>query len=188
MQIIGGRFRGKKLATPEGADIVRPTSSRAREAIFNILLHSFQDYDFSLTGARTADLFSGTGALGLEALSRGAQHVTFVEKAVPALVALKRNVRSMRLEKETRILATDALQLPKATSPFSLILMDPPYAHAVTSTVLQDLAIKGWVTAGSVVVSETPAGVEQCSATGFQVLTERRYGKAMARFFLYRPE
>ena len=188
MQIIGGRFRGKKLVAPEGTDVVRPTAARAREAVFNILLHGLHGEGFTLAGATVADLFCGTGALGLEALSRGAQSATFVDRAPPALAALKRNIRALPLDQQTQIIAGDVLNLPRAITPFSLIFMDPPYAETVVETVLQNLATNGWVRTGSIIVVETAASTHHACVPDFQILKERRYGKTMTRFLLYRPE
>ncbi|NKD87723.1 16S rRNA (guanine(966)-N(2))-methyltransferase RsmD [Haematospirillum sp. 15-248] len=188
MQIIGGRFRGKKLVAPEGTDVVRPTAARAREAVFNILLHGLHREGFTLAGATVADLFCGTGALGLEALSRGAQSATFVDRAPTALAALKRNIRALPLDQQTQVIAGDVLNLPRAMAPFSLIFMDPPYAEAVAGTVLQNLATNGWVKTGSIVVVETATSAHHAYVPDFQILKERRYGKAMTRFLLYRPD
>jgi len=128
LRITAGAFKNRALKVPEG-EAVRPTSERARQAMFNRLEHSFQDYGFRLRRARVADLFAGTGALGLEALSRGAAHVTFVE--IARATHLKDNISALGVEDKTTVLTLDAAALPAAAQPYGLILMDAPYDFAV---------------------------------------------------------
>ncbi|GAB3123203.1 16S rRNA (guanine(966)-N(2))-methyltransferase RsmD [Novispirillum itersonii] len=186
MRIVGGRFRGKLLTAPEGRDEVRPTSDRAREAVFNVLLHRFQGRNgFMLSESRVLDVFAGTGALGLEALSRGARHVTFLERGPQALQALKANIRSMRADAECAVIAGDALKPPQARQPVSLVFLDPPYAQPLCSPVLTALAEKGWLAPGAVAVAETARDAEAVVPPGFTVVDTRDYGKARVTFLVW---
>lgn len=183
MRIVGGRFRGKLLTAPEGREEVRPTSDRAREAVFNVLLHRFQGRDgFMLSESRVLDVFAGTGALGLEALSRGARHVTFLERGPQALLALKANIRSMRAEADCSVIAGDALKPPQAKQTVSLVFLDPPYAQPLCSPVLTALAGRGWLAPGAVVVAETARDADPVTPDGFTTVDVRDYGKARVTF------
>lgn len=182
MRIVAGRFRGKRLTAPEGRDAVRPTSDRAREAVFNVLLHRFQGRGFNLTGARVVDAFAGTGAMGLEALSRGAGHVTFLENGRDALAALKANVRAMGAEREATVAAVDALRPPRASAPCQLGFLDPPYDSEALEPALDRLLAQGWFAPGAIVVCEHPFKHDLAVPPGYAVLDERRYGKAKVTF------
>ncbi len=184
MRIVAGRHRGRVLAAPEGGD-TRPTSDRAREALFNILAHRYAPEDFSLAEARVLDLFAGTGALGLEAYSRGATHVTFVERAPAALAALAANIRALKAETATAVLKADATHLPRATVPCSLVLLDPPYAAGAAADALASAAAAGWLRAGAVVVAETAASELPAWPQGFAVDDRRAYGKAALTFLRF---
>jgi len=184
VRIVAGRHRGRVLVAPEGGD-TRPTSDRAREALFNILAHRYAPDDFSLIDARVLDLFAGTGALGLEAYSRGAAHVTFVERAPIALAALAANIRGSKAEKATAVLKADATHLPRALVPCSLVLLDPPYAAGVAADALASAAATGWLRHGAVVVAETAASETPAWPEGFTVDDRRAYGKAALTFLRY---
>ena len=189
MRIVGGRFRGKLLTAPEGRDEVRPTSDRAREAVFNVLLHRFQGRNgFMLSESRVLDVFAGTGALGLEALSRGARHVTFLERGPQALQALKANIRSMRAEADTSVITGDALRPPQAKLPVSLVFLDPPYAQPLCAPALTALAGCGWLTPGAVAVAETAREAEAVTVDGFAVADVRDYGKARVTFLVWKGQ
>ena len=189
MRIVGGRFRGKLLTAPEGRDEVRPTSDRAREAVFNVLLHRFQGRNgFMLSESRVLDVFAGTGALGLEALSRGARHVTFLERGPQALQALKANIRSMRAEADTSVITGDALRPPQAKLPVSLVFLDPPYAQPLCAPALTALAGCGWLTPGAVAVAETAREAEAVTPDGFAVADVRDYGKARVTFLVWKGQ
>ncbi|SBW12501.1 16S rRNA (Guanine(966)-N(2))-methyltransferase [uncultured Alphaproteobacteria bacterium] len=179
MRIVAGRNKGRILAAPEGGD-TRPTSDRAREALFNILAHRYAPEDFSLHGARVLDLFAGTGALGLEAWSRGAAHVTFVERDAAALKALAANLRATRAEAE--ILRADATHPPRAKIACDLVFLDPPYAEGVAAAALAAADAAGWVRAGAVAVAETAAADAPVWPPGFVVDDRRVYGKAALTF------
>lgn len=175
MRIIGGARRGLKLAEVGEGDAaahLRPTSDRVREAIFNLLINAHGN---PVAGARVLDLFAGTGALGLEALSRGAAEVTFVDDGAKALTLLRANIAKMRAEGETRVLRLDARKLgPTADGAYTLLFLDPPYGKGLGETALTVALKGGWLAPGAMVVWEdgapvvVPQGVEQ--------VDQRKYG------------
>ena len=175
MRIIGGSRRGLKLAEVGEGDAaahLRPTSDRVREAIFNLLINAHGN---PVTGANVLDLFAGTGALGLEALSRGAQSATFVDDGKPALALLRANIAKMRAETETRILRQDATRLPPNTAaPFTLVFLDPPYGKGLGELALAAAHKGGWLAPGATVVWEE--AVAPTAPDGFLPLDQRRYG------------
>ncbi len=177
MRIIGGRARGLKLAevgVGDSAAHLRPTSDRVREAIFNLLVNG--GYGAPLQGARVLDLFAGTGALGLEALSRGASHATFVENGKVALGLLARNIALMRAEAETAVLRRDATNPgPNPGAAFDVVFLDPPYGKAMGETALQ--AARGWLAPQALVVwEESTAPV---LPEGFTLEDSRKYGDTL---------
>ena len=172
MRIIAGEWRGRPLIAPIG-DATRPTADRTREALFSMLvsrLGSFQDL-------AVADLFAGSGALGLEALSRGAASCLFVEQDRPAIDALKANIAKLGA-KGADVRATSVMALGAALKPLDLIMMDPPYASGAGNVALDKLARLGWVGPATLVSVETMKG-EKVEVAGFDVDAERVYGKAM---------
>jgi 16S rRNA (guanine966-N2)-methyltransferase len=187
MRVVAGRFRGRALAAPEGASI-RPTSDRVRESVFNILAHGIAD--FSLDGRRVIDLFAGTGALGIEALSRGAAYCLFVEEAPEARALIRQNVEAFGLTGETRIFRRDATDLGPAghLGPYGLAFLDPPYGKGLGEKALTALAGGGWLTSGAVAVLEERAGTEVVLPAGFEELDRRTYGDTEVRFLLFTPK
>lgn len=181
MRIVAGTFRGRALATPDDGHI-RPTSDRVREAIFNILAHGIEGFD--LAGVRVLDLFSGTGALGLEAISRGAAFCLFVEQAVPARGLIRRNVEALGLTGATRIYRRDATDLGPASprDKFGLLLADPPYGQGLGEKALAAAATGGWLEQGAVAVLEERADATVVWPDGFVLLDERRWGDTAAYF------
>lgn len=174
MRIVGGEFGGRTLFAPEGS-ATRPTSDRVREAIFNILAHG----DHALEGARVIDLFAGTGAMGLEAISRGAVYALFVEDAASARAAIRRNVEALGLTGRTRTFRRDAASLgdiPSGMRPFSLAFLDPPYGRELALPALTSLAEGHWLEPDATVVVEGRAGDEMKAPAGFAVAGERTYG------------
>lgn len=153
MRIIAGRHRGRKLTPPADAQ-VRPTSDRLRESLFNILAHR---PDFTFHGARVADLFAGTGALGLEAASRGAAHVSFVESHPASIDLIRHNIISLGEAGNCRVIAGDARRLPKSAAAFDLVFLDPPYGKDLLPPALDSLAANGWLKPGSLIVAEQGA-------------------------------
>ncbi len=181
MRIIAGKHRGRAIAAPAGHE-VRPTSSRAREALFDILAHArFAEREL-IDGARALDAFAGTGALGLEALSRGAAHVTFMERDRDARKLLADNVAALGEAARASVLAADALHPPRAATPCDLVFLDPPYREEVAAPALEALAKQGWIATGTVISLELPGKTNFDPPDGFALLDTRRYGKARIVF------
>ena len=179
MRVTAGKHRGRRLAIPAGRD-VRPTSDRARQALFNILEHrGFRDGGGSLIrNAQILDAFAGSGALGLEALSRGAAHATFMETAAPALEAIRRNVEACREEGKSEILRVDATRPPKARAACNIAFLDPPYREGLAAPALAALAAAGWLADSAICCVELAADEDFSAPEGFELLDERRYGAA----------
>jgi 16S rRNA (guanine966-N2)-methyltransferase len=182
MRIVGGTFKGRAIAAPPGRD-TRPTSDRAREAVFNILEHAA--WSPGLEGRRVLDLFAGSGALGLEALSRGAGFALFVETDAGARGAIRDNVEALGLFGVTRIHRRDATDLgvkPAGVgAPFDLVFLDPPYGKGLGERALAKLRAAGWITGDALIVFE--CGADEAPATpGFETLDARAYGAAKVLF------
>ena len=173
MRIVGGRLRGRALAAPK-SQAIRPTADRLREALFNILVHAYGD---PVSGARVLDLFAGTGALGLEALSRGADFALFVDDSAEARALLRENVAALGLGGVSRIFRRDAVKLGDAhpLPPFSLAFLDPPYGRALAEAALAAARAGGWLTAGALAVVEEAADAAFAAPAGFDELERRRY-------------
>jgi len=186
VRITAGAHRGLRLAVPAGRD-VRPTSDRARQALFNILEHGHlrADGDSPLRGARVLDAFAGSGALGLEALSRGAAHATFMETGRAARDAIRRNVGACRAPDHVTILGADAARPPRAPAPCAIAFLDPPYRSGLAEPALDALAAAGWLAAGAVCCVETAAHEPFAPPAGFAALDERRYGAARIHLLRY---
>ncbi len=175
MRIVGGAHKGRRLTSPKGLDI-RPTSDRAREALFNILSHG--DYDGLPEDRAVLDVFAGTGALGLEALSRGAGQVCFIEQNKAAARQIQYTADDMGEGARIQVLTRDATRPGPAPNSFDLVLMDAPYRMGLSETSLAALADLGWLAKHCVCCVEL-AKVEQFQAgTAFTVLDERTYGAA----------
>lgn len=175
MRIVAGRFRGRAIATPKHEGL-RPTSDRVRESLFNVLAHGVEG--FVLDGARVIDLFAGTGALGLEALSRGAGYCLFVEDSAEARGLIRTNVEALQLTGATRIYRRDATDLgPAGTlAPFALAFLDPPYGKGLAERALAALADGGWLVAGAIIVVEERASVTVALPSAYAELDRRTYG------------
>jgi 16S rRNA (guanine966-N2)-methyltransferase len=181
VRIIAGRHRGRALRAPDGR-AVRPTSDRAREALFDILAHGrFADRPV-FADARVLDVFAGTGAFGLEARSRGAAHATFIEKDRGALTILRGNIAALGEEKNAAVLAADALHPPQAAAPVTLAFLDPPYGEDLAAPALAALATARWLAPEALVVVEVAARQKLVPPPGFTLLEERRYGAARLVF------
>jgi 16S rRNA (guanine966-N2)-methyltransferase len=180
MRIVGGAFRGRHLASPRDQGI-RPTSDRTREAVFNVLAHGFGE---RLEGARVLDLFAGTGALGLEALSRGAAFCIFVEDSAEGRGLIRSNVEAMGLEGRSRILRRDATSLGDAgtIAPCGLVFADPPYGRRLGEPALRSARQGGWMLPGALCLIEEDSAATFVPGEGFEVLDERRYGDTVIRF------
>ncbi len=182
MRIVGGRHRGRKLAAPPG-DAVRPTSDRAREALFNILSHG----DFAATGLPFADenvvdAFAGTGALGIEALSRGAARAAFIEIDRAVVPALRRNLAALDEEDAADIVAGDATRPPRPPYAAALAFLDPPYRSGLAAPALIALTEMGWLKPHALAIIELAARELFDPPAGFAVIDERRYGAARLLF------
>jgi len=186
MRVVAGRLRGRRLAAPEGRD-VRPTSDRARQAVFNIIEHGGLS-DAPLGGANVIDAFAGTGAMGIEALSRGAAHCSFVEKERAALAALQRNLDALGLKGSARIFRSDALSLPPTAAHAAFAFLDPPYGENLAAPALDSLARQGWLAQGALCIVELGARDDFTPPAGFTPLDERRYGAARIAFLRYEGE
>jgi 16S rRNA (guanine966-N2)-methyltransferase len=173
MRVVGGKLRSRPLAGPK-SDAVRPTSDRLREALFNILTHA---YDDQVTDARVLDLFAGTGALGIEAISRGAAYALFVDEDVEARALLRDNMESLGLGGVTRIFRRDATKLGPAhpLEPFDLVFLDPPYGKGLAEKALATAREGGWLKPGAVIVVEETADASFIAPEGFEELERRRY-------------
>jgi 16S rRNA (guanine966-N2)-methyltransferase len=173
MRVVGGRLRSRLLAGPKSIS-VRPTTDRMREALFNVLAHSYAD---PITGARVLDLFAGTGALGIEAISRGAAYALFVDEGVEARALLRDNVETLGLGGLTRIFRRDATKLGPAypLEPFSLVFLDPPYGKGLAEKSLISAREGGWLKPEAVIVVEEAADAEFRAPEGFEELERRRY-------------
>lgn len=176
MRIIGGQFRGLQLAPVGEGDPkahLRPTSDRVREAIFNLLING--GYGDPVTGARVLDLFAGTGALGLEALSRGAARVAFVDDGVTARALLRRNIELMRAMGTTDVWRRDATRMgPNRGTGYDLIFLDPPYHKGLGEAALASCLADGWLAPGALIVWEE--GTAPLPPAGFDMLDQRTYG------------
>jgi 16S rRNA (guanine966-N2)-methyltransferase len=182
MRIVGGRHRGRRLLAPPG-DAVRPTSDRAREALFNILSHGrLAAGGLPFADAAVLDAFAGTGALGLEALSRGAAEAVFIERDRDALTILRRNVETLDETARSRIVPGDATRPPRGAVACAVAFLDPPYASGLAGPALAALAASGWLTADALAVIETAARDAQAPPPGFTLLDERVYGAARLIF------
>ena len=186
MRITSGRFRGKTIRSPEGR-ATRPTSDRARQAVFNILEHA--PWSAGLQGARVLDLFAGSGALGLEAVSRGAAFCLFVETDEAARGAIRDNVEALGLFGAARIHRRDATDLgarpASAGAAFDLAFLDPPYGAGLGERALAALAAGGWLKPGAFCMLERGVGELSLSTSGFELLDQRVYGVAEVSFLRF---
>jgi len=179
LRIVGGKHRGRAIAAPEGR-ATRPTSSRAREALFNILIHASwrQDGTSPLVEARVLDAFAGSGALGLEALSRGAEHVTFLDNDPRAIRLIGENLRKLGETAAAKVVRADATRPPPAREPCDLVFLDPPYRSGLAAPALAALDQAGWIAADAVVTVELALNEDIAPPAGFEMIDERRYGAA----------
>ncbi|MBT3305213.1 MAG: 16S rRNA (guanine(966)-N(2))-methyltransferase RsmD [Alphaproteobacteria bacterium] len=183
MRIVGGRHKGRTLTAPDGKAL-RPTADRVRESVFNILAHGIDGFD--LDGITVVDVFCGTGALGLEALSRGAGHGVFIDNNGAALALVRKNSGPLGLAREVTMLKLDATRLappPRvAKAPAGLAFLDPPYDLGLTMPALLGLKDKGWLTEDAIAVVEVAAKEAFEPLRGFELLDERTYGAARVLF------
>jgi 16S rRNA (guanine966-N2)-methyltransferase len=173
MRVVGGRLRSRPIAGPKGPGF-RPTADRLRESLFNILQHAYGD---PVQGARVLDLFAGTGALGIEALSRGASFALFVDDGVEARALLRQNSESLGLGGVSRIFRRDATKLGPAypIEPFSLVFLDPPYGKGLAEKALASAREGGWLKPDALIVVEEAAEIGFKAPEGFDELERRAY-------------
>jgi 16S rRNA (guanine966-N2)-methyltransferase len=186
VRIVGGRLRGRRLQAP-ASHAIRPTSERLRESIFDILVHR---HNGAVEGARVADLFAGSGALGIEALSRGAKFALFVDNGAEARALLRANIEALALGGVTRIWRADATLPGRAPAggPFTLVFLDPPYAKELAQPALAGLVEGAWLAPGALVVVEEAAKAEVRLPAGLQLLDERVYGETKVAFLNFREQ
>jgi 16S rRNA (guanine966-N2)-methyltransferase len=173
MRVVGGRLKGRNIAAPSSRDI-RPTADRLRESVFNILIHA---YDDPIEDARVLDLFAGTGALGIEAVSRGAAFTLFVDNGAEARALLRNNVEALGLGGVTKVYRRDATHLGPAhpVEPFALAFLDPPYGRGLGEKALASLRDGGWLTPDALLVVEESKAANFTAPDGFEQLERRAY-------------
>jgi 16S rRNA (guanine966-N2)-methyltransferase len=188
MRVVGGSLRGRALAAPKPhltkSQLIRPTADRLRESLFNILIHA---YDDPITGARVLDLFAGTGALGIEALSRGATFALFVDDGAEARALLRENVATLGLGGVSRIFRRDATKLGPAhpVEPFSLAFLDPPYGQGLAEKALTSARAGGWLRPDALIVVEEAKKSAFAAPEGFTEIERRGYDDT--EFVVLRP-
>jgi 16S rRNA (guanine966-N2)-methyltransferase len=188
MRITAGRFKGRAITAPEGQTL-RPTSDKVRQAIFNVLEHHDFENGFALEGVRVIDLFAGTGALGLEALSRGAAYALLIDNAAESRAFIRRNVEAMGLTGITKIWRREATDLGKnAGEPFGLAFLDPPYRKGLIAPALKSLHEGNWLSSDALIVVETAADEDIPSTDEYEVFDERTYGETRIVFLLLARE
>lgn len=180
MRIVGGRFKGRALAGPR-SDAIRPTSDRLRESLFNVLTHA---YEGTVEDARVMDLFAGTGAMGIEALSRGASFALFVDEGAQARGLIRENCDALGLGGITRLFRRDATRLGTAdrVEPFTLLFCDPPYGRDLAGPALASAAAGGWLAPGALCVVEEAVDAELPCPAGFEEIERRSYGDTQVLF------
>jgi 16S rRNA (guanine966-N2)-methyltransferase len=173
MRVVGGRLKGRNIASPT-TQAIRPTADRLRESLFNILIHA---YESPIADARVLDLFAGTGALGIEAVSRGAKFTLFVDSGSEARALLRNNVEALGLGGVTKVYRRDAADLGPAhpVEPFSLVFLDPPYRMKLAEKALASLRDGGWLTPGALLVVEEAKDAAFAAPEGFEELERRAY-------------
>ena len=182
MRIVAGKFKGREIKGP-ASESTRPTSDRVRESLFNVLAHGIDG--FSLEDARVMDLFAGTGALGLEAISRGAKYCCFVEEDAGARGVIRTNADSCSVIGQTRIWRRDATDLGPCSpqSPYDLVFVDPPYGKGLGEKALASLINGGWLAQDSVVVLEEASKSQVGEVTGLALIDSRTYGDTTVMIF-----
>ena len=188
MRITGGIYRGRVLFSPKGSD-TRPTSDRAREAIFNILHHG-NWHNGVLEDAMVLDVFAGTGAMGIEALSHGSRHATFIERDYAAEIICQNNIDSLGETERTTIFkfdATSPIPRPLYLEPRSLVFLDPPYGKNLGAETLKGLVENDWLREQAICVLEMSKKIPEIIPAGFTVKDERTYGIAKVQFLIWEP-
>lgn len=186
VRIVGGDFRGRTLKAPR-SDAIRPTTDRTRESLFNILAHG---YPGAVEGRRMLDLFAGTGAVGLEALSRGAQAAIFVEQSIEGRALIQANVEALGLQGRTKIFRRDAAAMGQCQrlQPFDLVFADPPYGRELGERALASAARGGWLAEGALVMLEERSDVVPQLPDSFSSCESRVFGDTTIHFYRYGDE
>lgn len=184
MRIVAGRFRGRRLATPK-SETIRPTSDRMREALFNRIAHHWPE---KLEGSRVLDCFAGTGALGIESLSRGAAFALFIESGAAGRALLRENIEELALAGVTKVFRRDATKpgSPGNIAPFDLVFADPPYGKGFGEAALTALLREGWIAADALIILEEAADAMPQSIAGFETLDHRQTGASVHAYL--RPD
>lgn len=185
MRIVGGEFRGRPIAAPKSSDI-RPTTDRTRESLFNILTHAYPEV---FDGTRVLELFAGTGAVGLEALSRGAAQVLFVETSVEGRGLLRTNIETLGVQGRAKIFRRDATDLgaPGTMQPFHFLFADPPYGKGLGEAALDQCQRHGWLVPGALVILEERVDVDPAVGRPYVALETRTFGDTRMHFYRYAP-
>jgi 16S rRNA (guanine966-N2)-methyltransferase len=181
MRVTGGKLGGRALVAPDDARI-RPTSDKVRQAIFNILSHNDFGVGFTIEGARVADLFAGTGAMGIEALSRGAAFCAFIDDSADSRALIRENVEALGLTGVTKIWRRDATALGEANDHYNLVFLDPPYRKGLMAPALASLIEGTWLAPDAVIVAEMAADDDAPSTEGYTLLDDRSYGDTRVMF------
>ena len=182
MRIVGGEFRGRVLAGPKPGNLaIRPTTDRTRESLFNIIAHAWPE---KLRGARVLDLFAGTGAVGIEALSRGAASALFIEQSAEGRAIVRRNIEALGLQGRTRLFRRDATRMGDAGTiqPFDFVFADPPYGKGLAEKALLSLRDGGWLRPGALLVVEEVSSAEFVPPAGFMLADTREFGDTRIYF------
>jgi 16S rRNA (guanine966-N2)-methyltransferase len=190
MRITAGRFKGRSLHAPQDRS-TRPTSDKVRQAVFNILTHGEIAAGFALEGAAVIDVFAGTGAMGLEAISRGAAYCLFVEDAAAARAIIRQNVEALGLSGATKIWRRDGTSLgplsATARGPFTLAVLDPPYRHGLLVPALRALCEGGWLKPDAMVICEAAVDDTVDVPPGYELLDQRTYGESKILVLRFGP-
>ena len=181
IRITSGSLKNKIIHVSKSNGI-RPTSEKVRQAIFNCLTHSFPEYNFNIQNAKVADLYAGTGALGLEALSRGASHISFFENDETHLETIKKNIKLLNLSSNVKIYPNDPLSVISTLKPFDLILVDPPYGKGLIQRSINAIANFNLIKKSGIIVIESNIDESLIPPNGMQLLKSKKYGKTLIRF------
>ena len=182
MRIIAGKHKGRRIEFKDSSGAIRPTSDFAREAIFNILAHGKHGLNgHTFEDKRVLDMFCGTGAFGLEALSRGAAEVTFIDMARDAIASARHNAERFHETENVHFLNLDATKLPKARQSYSLVFLDPPYFSKLIAPTLESLRKGGWLEDDALIIAEHDAKEIITIPEPFELLDERHYGRAAVK-------
>ncbi|MEM7301658.1 MAG: 16S rRNA (guanine(966)-N(2))-methyltransferase RsmD [Pseudomonadota bacterium] len=185
MRIVGGELRGRKLATPK-SDAIRPTTDRVRETLFNILAHN---YGSGIEDARVLDLFSGTGALGIEALSRGASYALFVDNGIEGRSLTRQNTMDLNLQGCSKIYRRDATRMgpPEKDKPFNLLFADPPYGRGLGEAAILSCVSAGWLADGALIVLEEKIDHQPKYINRCELLEQRQFADTEIGIWRYSP-